>query len=298
MMYRCLLFFLFFTCLKANSLTAQNATTKVKHVVLIGIDGMGTYGVQKAHTPVMDNLMKTGTYTLAAQAVMPTKSSPNWASMIMGVSPEKHGVLSNGWKRKDIVDKSYCGGEKGNTYPTIFKVIRQAMPKATIASFYDWADFGRLQEDGINNEKVSSKNKRKTLKLGSQYLQKEQPTFTFLHFDHVDHSGHAFGYKSKRYYCAIEKADAIVDKLVKSIEAAGMMDETVIIVTADHGGIGHNHGGNTPEELNIPLIIYGTGIKANKELSQVINIFDIAPTIAHLLGITPPDCWEGKNILK
>ena len=70
----------------------------VNHVVIIGCDGMSPDGIQKAKTPSMDSLMRRGAYTLRARGVMPTSSSPNWASMIMGAGPEQHGITSNGWR--------------------------------------------------------------------------------------------------------------------------------------------------------------------------------------------------------
>jgi len=42
--------------------------------------------------------MREGAWTLHARGVMPTVSSPNWASMIMGAGPEQHGVTSIDWQ--------------------------------------------------------------------------------------------------------------------------------------------------------------------------------------------------------
>ncbi len=61
------------------------------HVVIIGCHGMSPDGVRQARAPNLKQLMKTGAYTLHARGVMPTSSSPNWASMIMGAGPADHG---------------------------------------------------------------------------------------------------------------------------------------------------------------------------------------------------------------
>src|SRR2546425_11801985 len=73
----------------------------VEHVVIIGVDGMSPTGVEVAKTPHMHQLMREGAYTLHARGVMPTVSSRNWASMIMGAGPEQHGVTSNDWERSE-----------------------------------------------------------------------------------------------------------------------------------------------------------------------------------------------------
>ncbi len=67
----------------------------VKHVLVIGIDGLSPDGILNARTPVLDSLMAHGSATMRARAVLPTSSSSNWASMIMGAGPEQHGITSN-----------------------------------------------------------------------------------------------------------------------------------------------------------------------------------------------------------
>ncbi|HWB62639.1 MAG TPA: hypothetical protein VG603_03940, partial [Chitinophagales bacterium] len=63
---------------------------------------------------------------------------------------------------------------------------------------------------------------------------------------------------------------------------------------ADHGGIGKGHGGNTPDEVNVPFIIMGPGIKKGYTLKEKPRNYDTTATLAQILGLTPPDCWEGK----
>ena len=78
--------------------SARGAVPGVEHLVIIGCDGMSPNGVQTAATPVMHRLMSEGAWSLHTRGVMPTVSSPNWASMIMGAGPEQHGVASNDWE--------------------------------------------------------------------------------------------------------------------------------------------------------------------------------------------------------
>ena len=68
-------------------LIAFRLSAQVKHMVVIGVDGLSPDGVLKAKSPVMRRLMKEGAWSLRARGVMPTSSSPNWASMIMGAGP-------------------------------------------------------------------------------------------------------------------------------------------------------------------------------------------------------------------
>jgi len=269
-----------------------------KHIIVIGIDGLGAKGIKEAHTPVLDSLMRAGAYSLQAKAVIPTVSSPNWASILMGATPTEHEITSNAWKRKDIEEKIYCNGKKGETFPTIFKVIRQQYPEADLACFHDWDDFGRLVEQGIPTILADTKGEDKTLIEAQRYILVNKPLFTFVHLDHVDHAGHEFAWESKEYQQAVERTDSMIGKLVHTLQEAQIIDDTVLIIVSDHGGKGKGHGKLSIEELTIPFIITGKGIKKNVEIAQKVSNADIAPTIAYLLHCKIPECWTGKVILE
>jgi predicted AlkP superfamily pyrophosphatase or phosphodiesterase len=287
---------LFVRPVSAQPSVAQPSEAQPKHVLVIGIDGLSADGVQRATTPVLDSLMRVGAYSLAAKAVYPSSSSPNWASMITGTSPTHHEIWSNKWQRADIADRSYCGGAKGQLFPTIFRVVREKLPSATIATFYDWDDFGRLLEDDVCTVKEDRAGEDDTARRAADYIREHKPAFTFVHLDHVDHFGHEIGHGTPEYLTAVAKADSLIGTLMQALRATGMANETVVIITADHGGINKGHGGNSPAELTIPWIIAGKGIRKNVQLSQPIDTFDTAVTVAYLFGATPPDCWTGKPV--
>src|SRR3954470_14067976 len=121
---------------------AAVASCQSQRAVLLGIDGLGSKGLASAHTPNIDSLRRNGAWTLHARGVMPTSSSPNWASMIMGAGPEQHGVTSNDWKPDQFDIAPVCTG-RGGIFPTIFGVLREKRPDAKLACFHEWDGFGR-----------------------------------------------------------------------------------------------------------------------------------------------------------
>jgi predicted AlkP superfamily pyrophosphatase or phosphodiesterase len=270
-------------------------TIENKYIVVIGIDGLGAKGVIDTVTPVMDSLMRVGSYSLQAKAVIPTVSSPNWASILMGAKPEQHEISSNAWKRKDIEEKTYCG-KKGETYPTIFKVLREQYPAADLACFHDWDDFGRLVEQGIPTILADTKGEDKTLQEAQRYILANKPLFTFIHLDHVDHAGHDYSWESGEYIKAVEKTDKMIGALIATLKQAQMIENTILIIVSDHGGKGKGHGRLSVEELTIPFIIAGKDIKKNMELQEKVSNADIAPTITYLLNCSIPECWTGKAV--
>ena len=236
----------------------------VKHIVIIGVDGMSPDGIQKASTPNMDKLVETGAHSFTAQAVLPTSSSPNWASMIMGVPPEMHGVKSNSWKARDARKKAFCGNGKGEIWPTIYRVIREQRKDAVIACFHDWLGYGRLIESRVCNVKKNCIGEDRTVNSSIRYIGKKKPLFTFIHLDHVDHAGHQFGHGTTEYYQSVEKADSLIGEVISILKNADIFENTMILVTSDHGGKGKGHGGDTPEERTIPWIISGQVFKREK----------------------------------
>ena len=111
---------------------------EAKHVIVIGVDAMSPNGIINANTPVLDEIMKNGAYTLNARGVLPTSSSTNWASMVSGVGPEQHGVTSNDWERDDYnIPPVRTGMEE--IFPTIFGVSREQRPNLEIGAIYTWS---------------------------------------------------------------------------------------------------------------------------------------------------------------
>jgi len=267
------------------------------HVVVIGCDGFGSLGFTPSNVPVLHKLMREGAYTLRARGVMPTSSSPNWASMIMGAGPEQHGVTSNDWQ-PDKFDISPVTVGLGGIFPTIYGLIREQKPKAYIACVHDWDGYGRLIEPKVPDLLENVKGSALTAERAIEVIRQKKPTFLFIHFDDVDHAGHKSGWKSPEYFKAVEAVDALIGKVLAVLDQTGMRKETVVIMTADHGGVGTSHGGATMEEIEIPLILNGPGIASGIQLKSPVNTYDLAPTIARIFHLKPPTCWIGRPVLE
>ena len=278
------------------SAAASEDTVDARHIVVIGIDGMGAEGVARVRPPSLARLMDRGSWTLKARAVIPTVSAPNWASMIMGAGPPQHGVTSNEWRAGEYEIAPICRGE-GGIFPTIFGILRQQQPKAVIGVFHDWDGFGHLFERKAPDLIIDAASPKEAIERAGEFVIARRPTLTFVHLDDVDHAGHNHGWLSPQYDEAIREADRLVGELLARLEKERMLARTIILVTADHGGRGTKHGGLTMSEIEIPWIIAGPGIPRG-ELEQPVNTYDTAATLAALLGLKPPDCWIGRPVIR
>ncbi len=285
-------------CLLALALLAFESTVWAQagavRVLIIGVDGMSPDGIRQAETPVMDKLIREGAHSMQAQAVLPTNSSPNWASMIMGAPPAKHGIKSNGWRELKLQGKRYCGGEKGERWPTMFRVLREAEPGANIACFHHWGGFGRLVEPDVCNIKQHGASEQLTTDEALAWWLDHQPRLMFVHLDHVDGAGHHYGHGTPEYYASVSRADSLIGVLMAGVQA--LEPGTLVIITSDHGGKGKGHGGKSPEEVTIPWIAWGAGVQAGRVLPEGISTTATAATALYALGIAQPDCWTATPV--
>lgn len=267
----------------------------IEHVVVIGFDGLSPDGLNNATTPTFDRLMEEGSASMHARAVLPTSSSPNWASMIMGAGPEQHGITSNAWERDNFTLPAVTQSEDF-LFPTIFHLIDSQIENAKIGAIYHWGGFGRLFEKSAVDYDINPETEDETAVLASKYIKEKKPDFTFVHFDNVDHAGHEFGHGTVEYYASVEKADSLLGQVVASVEQAGISDKTLLIISADHGGLGKGHGGESLQEIEIPFIVWGKGVKKNHKIEYPVYQYDNAATVAFVLGLKAPYAWIGKPV--
>ncbi len=265
----------------------------IDHVIVIGVDGMSPNGIQMAHTPTLDSLIKNGAATMHARAVLPSSSSPNWASMLTGADTEQHGVTSNGWEKINHALPPVVATEAG-TFPTIFTLFKDQKPETHIGAIYDWDGFGRLFEKTDVDFDIDGDHEDKTTQAAITYIKDHKPDFTFIHLDHVDHAGHASGHGSPEYYDSVSKADSLILKIIDGTKEAGIFNKTMFIITADHGGLGFGHGGESVAEMTIPFILYGAGIKPGYNIEETVYQYDNAATVAYAMGLKTPQSWIGR----
>ncbi|WP_341840708.1 alkaline phosphatase [Chitinophaga caseinilytica] len=279
----------------AGSLIGQAAFAqpKPKHVILVGSDGFGAYAFQKAQVPVLRAMMQEGAWTLQARTVLPSSSAPNWASMVMGAGPELHGYTTWGSKKPDLPARML---DEYGMFPTVYGLLRKARPQSEIGVIYEWDGIGYLFPKAAVNKDENGDGDIAVAAAACNYIKSAKPTFLFVHLHDVDSVGHKVGHDTPEYYAAIERTDAHVGEILQAIRDAGIEKETVVIFTADHGGINKGHGSISMAEMQIPWIVKGPGIKAGHEVQTSVMTFDTAATIAKLFRLSPPQVWIGRAV--
>jgi arylsulfatase A-like enzyme len=99
--------------------------------------------------------------------------------------------------------------------------------------------------------------------------------------------------------------DNLVGRLLDELEMMGLLENTIVVITADHGEILYEHeryfGHDIAlydECLMIPLIIYSPTLEvASPKIEELVQSLDIMPTLLEMLRIEPPGDLEGKSLL-
>lgn len=265
------------------------------HVVIIGVDGLSPPGIRAADTPVMDKICAHGACTHEMRDVLPTKSSPNWASMVTGATPEQHGVTSNKWQRDNRSILPVVTGSE-DIFPTLFGLTRKQKPEAVMGLFHEWKGFARLVETSDIDLVETGLDAEGTVESAARFLREKKPDFLFVHLDLVDHAGHEFGHGTPEYIAAVEKADGLIGKLLQAGREAGIELSTSWLVSADHGVVDKGHGGESMDELLVPLLMTGREVRSGVWVTDAVNIYDVGATAAFLLDIELPRAAVGRPV--
>jgi len=100
----------------------------------------------------------------------------------------------------------------------------------------------------------------------------------------------------------VRQVDASVGRLLDTLEAAGIADETAIVVAGDHGEEFQEHGhlAHYPklydELIHVPLIVNVPGEDGGRRASEHVGLDAIPPTVADLLDVESPPGWRGESL--
>ena len=267
-----------------------------KHVVMIGIDGWSDAEWEEAEMPFVKSLQQRGAWTLDKRCVIPTASAINWMTLFSGVQPEYHGYFRWNSRRPDF---SPAYTDARGEVPTIFRLERDQHPESRMLVTYEW-DVIRSLVDSVAVDDVvpfeqSAEGDSIEVAYAAQYFKENRPDFSLIYFGNLDHTGHEFGWKSEEYHAYLTHMDGIVKSIVEAVREAGMEEETVFVLTTDHGGWEKSHGGKYYDDvLKTPLLIWGKGIKKGYEITAPTIQMDVTATLAALLGVETPAHWTGR----
>ncbi|PWH18542.1 MAG: hypothetical protein DDG60_00365 [Anaerolineae bacterium] len=255
----------------------------LRRVLIVSFDGLRPDAIAQAPMPNLLALMQTGAYSLTAQTIFPSATLPAHASMLSGMCPTKHGVTWNDYNPAqgyaqgvDLFDLVHAAG-----LPTIMVVGKQKLSQLTEPTSLTLFHF-------INDRDV----------VIADWLVDNFPAefgLLFVHFPTIDFMGHEYGWLSPEQLSVARRGDEALGKLLALLEVRDLRKDTLVIITADHGGHAQSHGSRDPLDMTIPWVIAGPGIRPG-ELLVPVQVTDTAATAAWALGLTVPTEWDGVPV--
>ena len=106
-----------------------------------------------------------------------------------------------------------------------------------------------------------------------------------------------------QYAACVRALDHAVGRLWRTLAAAGCLEDTLVIVTADHGeelgehGIWFDHHGLYETNLRVPLLLWAPGrVPRGAVVDDPVSILDLAPTMAAASGVARPPAMGGRDL--
>jgi predicted AlkP superfamily pyrophosphatase or phosphodiesterase len=265
--------------------------------MIISIDGARPDLLLRANAPHVRAMLERGAYSFWARTTEESITLPSHASMITGVPPKMHGITWN--------DDIPVGRIRYSPYPTLFQAAKQAGLSTAMAAgkskFIALATPGSIDWMSVPDA-GSGDSDMGVAKAAAGFIREHKPQVMLVHLPGPDGAGHGSGWGSPKQVQVIEGSDEALGVVLDALREAGVFDQTLIIVTADHGGAGKHHGPDDPRSRHIPWICTGPGVRQGVDLTEdadlTINTEDTFTTACYFLGLpTRPDI-TGKPIVQ
>ncbi len=284
-------------------------------VILISIDTcradhLGSYGYPRPTTPQLDRFAKEAVRFTHAVSSVPL-TLPSHCSMLTGTTPLQHGVHDNYGYRLAEADL------------TVAEILRDAgcQTAAIVGSFVLGSRFGLAQGFQLYDDQMDSgrkgpvqSNERPAGEVTRRALEwlataPKEPFFLFVHYfdPHTPYAPpepFATQFRDSPYSGEIAYVDAEVGKLFARLRELHLYENSLIIVTGDHGEALGEHGESGhgyfiyQSTLHVPLLIKTPGQSAPRQVDELVGLIDIAPTILGQLGHAAPAAMTGRDLIK
>eukprot|EP00070_Physeter_catodon_P041998 XP_028348892.1 arylsulfatase K isoform X3 [Physeter catodon] len=104
------------------------------------------------------------------------------------------------------------------------------------------------------------------------------------------------------YYAMCAETDAMLGEIILALHQLDLLQKSIVIYTSDHGELAMEHRqfykmSMYEASAHVPLLIMGPGIKTNLQVSNVVSLVDIYPTMLDIAGIPLPQNLSGYSLL-
>ncbi len=315
------------------------APEPTRGVILISLDTLAAdhlsaYGYERETSPFLDSLAARG--TLFENAVVQFPSTlVSHVSMFTGLYPQEHGVLPFTSKRLsldvDTLPERFArdgfrtaGHTEGGYVSRDFGFERGfeefVDPSTTVdtdvvETLRRGVDFLKTLEDGerffLFLHTYSIHDPYAPPEPYRSWFWKRDPVATFtpkgrelsqVNGGSRDVTPEAADYFRALYDGSIRYVDGVLESFFGELESMGLLDDTTIVITSDHGEEFLQHGKLAheqiyPECLRVPLIVLHPRLGHGQRVPGLAQSIDIAPTLYELAAVPPPAHLSGRSLV-
>ncbi len=310
-----------------DSKSIENAESKKRegppNLILITLDttradALGSYGQTRGTSPHIDQLGEEGVVFERAVTTNP-ETLPAHASIFTGLWPHRHGVRANAGFILSNSQRTLAEILRDSGYRTATEIAAPVLRKETqiAQGFNHYRDAlsrnVKLKKLGVEHGAAHS-----LTRTGSDITERavafmeryrDEPFFLWLHyFDAHDpyYAPEEFRkrFKDSPYHAEVAYLDAQIGALRKALDELELEDETIVILTSDHGEGLNEHNEPThsffvyDSTMKVPLILWAPS-RAPKgtRVPSLVRTVDILPTVLDLLGIEPVRDVDGRSLI-
>lgn len=252
---------------------------QAEKVIILVLDGFSSSYLSYLGTNSnFAKLAKAGTCCLTAESTYPSHTFTAHSTIMTGVSPDTHGVIGNVHLAEDGVSSEKNMQPEMLQADTLFQIAKASGKKTAMVSgknnlvtlfstdldvgasnmrLLDYLGEAPILDEAENNEEYYEMN----LELAqwvfeSTYtvLETESPDLMLVNVQSADYVGHRFGPESDELKNTVKQIDKALGELYKKMKNSGMLENTALLITADHGMTSSNEAINlnTLVMMNFP----------------------------------------------
>ncbi len=326
------------TSLSLACLACFGREDRPRLVVLVSIDTLradhlGLYGYERPTSPSLDGLALESAVFEDATSSSPW-TLPAHATLLTGLYPSRHGLTSHArYLSSDLETLAQLFSQAGYRTAAVVNSHNLGPEFGLDRGFQQYS----YVEESVEQREPSSE----ITDQGLEWIEGagKSPLFLFLHYYDV-HSDYASlpRYESEflrpyegiadgstaqlaayregqvslspadapnlidRYDAGIRQMDAEIGRILDFLRERGFWEDTLFVVTSDHGEEFFEHGGvlhgqtQYQEVLRVPLVVKGPGIPHGRRVPTPVSLVDIAPTLLERAGIAVPEGLDGVDV--
>ena len=260
----------------------------VSKVVLVILDGLRPDAIRPTVMPALTALRERSWCAAHAVTISPSVTVAALTSLATGVSPATHRFTEPGLRMIGMFSGLTLLPAHLRRHGKRVTIVCNDVPAPQLVlarTLLGVVGVNDLIPGGFRPEEVAAK--------ALEVATKPDSAFTVLYLNDCDRAGHAEGWMSPWYLNEAARLDDAMAVLAPLVERP----DTLLLVIADHGGGGivpHDHEGDHPLNLRIPLILAGAGVVGATRSQRPVSLLDVPPTILSALGVPVPASYEGR----